>query len=146
MAGGLHGDGREACVRTLFRIGGALVLAAAAGYFFAPGVKTQRAGRTAVYDSATETSVSGTLAQPPARGRMGLHLSMEQRSGEMVEVRTAPQGYLAAQGFLLAQGDELEVTGSKVILQGVQVLIAREVTKQGKTVALRDRAGRPLWR
>jgi hypothetical protein len=133
-------------VRTLFRLGGALVLAAAAGYFFAPGVKTEKTARVAVYDTGTETSVSGTLAQPPERGRMGLYLSVQESGGQMVDVRVAPRGYLAARGFSLAQGDELEVTGSRVTVRGAPVLIAREVTKQGKTVALRDREGRPLWR
>jgi hypothetical protein len=130
----------------LFRLAGALLLAAAVGYFVAPRVRPQKARTSAVYDAATETSVSGTLAQPPARGRMGLYLSVEQSGGEMVDVRVAPQGYLAAQGFLLSPGDELEVTGSRVTVEGAPVVIAREVTKQGKTVALRDRAGRPLWR
>ena len=133
-------------MRTLFQLSGVVLLAAAVGYFLGPGVRPQKARTTAIYDAATETSVSGTLAQPPARGRMGLYLSVEQSGGGMVDVRVAPQGYLALQGFLLAQGDELEVTGSRVIVQGAQVLIAREVTKQGKTVALRDRAGHPLWR
>jgi hypothetical protein len=133
-------------VRTLFRLGGALVLAGAAGYFFAPGVKTQEAARAALYNTATEASVSGTLAQPPERGRMGLYLSVQESGGQMVDVRVAPRGYLAARGFSLAQGDELEVTGSRVTVRGAPVLIAREVTKQGKTVALRDREGHPLWR
>ena len=138
-------------MRTLIRLGGALVLAAAMGYFLAPGLgkpgqKERGGGRTAVYDTATETSVSGTLAQPPARGRMGLHLSVEETGGARMDVRLAPQKFLAAQGVSLAQGDELEVTGSKVTMEGAPVLIAREVTKQGKTVALRDRTGKPLWR
>ncbi len=132
------------------RVGGALGLAAAMGYFLAPGLgkpgqRERGSGRAAVYDTATETSVSGTLAQPPARGRMGLHLSVEETGGEKLDVRLAPQGFLAAQGVWLAQGDELEVTGSKVTVQGAPVLIAREVTTQGKTIALRDRAGKPLW-
>jgi hypothetical protein len=137
-------------VKTFFRLGVVLVLAASVGYFFGPGQgtpgKSRGRGRAAIYDAATETSVSGTLAQPPERGRMGLYLSVEQSGGEMVDVRVAPQRYLTAQGVSLAPGDELEFTGSKVTLEGAPVLIAREVTKQGRTVALRDHDGRPLWR
>jgi hypothetical protein len=99
-----------------------------------------------MYDTATETSVSGTLARPPSRGRMGLYLSVQESSGEVVEVRLAPGRYLASQGFFLEPGDALEVTGSRVKLGGSPLLIAREVTKQGRTVELRDRAGKPLWR
>lgn len=133
-------------MRTLIQTAGAVVLAAALGYFFAPGVRAHEKSRAAIYDTATETSVSGTLAQPPARGRMGVYLSVESESGQMVDVRLAPRAYLASRGFTLSEGDEVEVTGSKVIMSGVPVLLAREVTKQGWTLPLRDRAGRPLWR
>lgn len=77
---------------------------------------------------------------------MGLHLSVEESGGDKIDVRLAPQGFLAEHGVSLAQGDELEVTGSRVTLEGAPVLIAREVTTQGKTIALRDRSGKPLWR
>lgn len=142
---------REARVRTLFRWGCALVLAAAMGYFFvpglkAPGVRVRGRARAASYDMATEASVSGTLARPPARGRMGLYLSVQQPGGEMVDVRLAPRRYLADCGVSLRQGDELEVTGSRMTVGGSPLLIAREITKQGRTLEVRDRAGKPLWR
>lgn len=138
-------------MRTLFRWGGALALAAVVGYFFAPGliglrVKARGGSGAAMYDTAAETSVSGTLARPPARGRMGLYLSVQESSGEVVDVRLAPGRFLASQGLALEQGDVLEVTGSRITLGGAPLLIAREVTKQGRTVELRDRAGKPLWR
>ena len=133
-------------MRTLIQTTGAVVLAAALGYFFAPGVRAHEKSRAAIYDTATETSISGTLAQPPARGRMGVYLSVESDGGLMVDVRLAPRAYLSSRGFNLVQGDEVEVTGSKVMVSGVPVLLARELTKQGRTLPLRDRDGRPLWR
>ena len=138
-------------MRTLFRFGGALALAAAMGYLFAPGLKApgvraRGGGRAASYDASTETSVSGTLARPPARGRMGLYLSVQEAGGEMVDVRLAPRRYLADCGVSLQQGDELEVTGSRVTVGGSPLLIAREITKQGRTIEVRDRAGKPRWR
>jgi len=133
-------------LKTLIWTVSAVVLAAAAGYMFAPGVGAHGRGPAAIYNTATETSISGTLAQPPSRGRMGLYLSVQSEDGEMVDVRVAPRGYLAARGFTFAQGDEVEITGSRVMVRGAPVLIAREVTKQGRTVPVRDRDGRPLWR
>lgn len=138
-------------MRTLVPMGGALLLAVAVGYFLVPGsegpgVKAQGRSGAALYNPATETSVSGTLMQPPARGRMGLYLSVEEPSGDTVDVRLGPKSYLAARGVSLKKGDELEVTGSKVTMNGAPVLIAREVTKQGRSVTVRDNVGRPLWR
>jgi hypothetical protein len=133
-------------VRMAIRMAGAVVIAAALGFYFASGVRAHEAGKAAVYDTATESSVSGTLAQPPESGRMGLYLSVQQSGGAMVDVRVAPRRYLASRGFSLQQGDELEITGSKVMLRGAPVLLAREIRKQGKTLPLRDRTGRPLWR
>ena len=132
-------------------IAGGVALAAALGFCMAPGFKGPAAGShaitgsRAIYDPSTESSVSGTLAQPPERGRMGLDLSVLESSGQMLDVRVAPRAYLTDRGFSLDQGDELEITGSRVMVRGAPVLIAREVTKQGRTLRVRDRDGRPLW-
>lgn len=126
-------------------IAGGVALVAALGFCIAPGLKVPAAGTRAVYDPSTESSVSGTLAQPPERGRMGLYLSVQESSGQMLDVRVAPRAYLKDRGFSLDQGDELEITGSRVMVRGAPVLIAREVTKQGRTLPVRDRDGRPLW-
>ncbi len=125
---------------------GIAVLAALLGFCIAPRVRAHGSGGAAVYDTASEVSISGMLAQPPSRGRNGLHLSVRESGGEMVEVRAAPGSYLASRGVSLSEGDEVEVTGSRMTVSGASVLIAREVTKQGRTVDLRDRAGKPLWR
>jgi hypothetical protein len=141
-----HENMREACVRKLILTAGAVVLAAAMGYFVSPRVTAHGGGRAAFYNIATETSVSGTLAQPPARGRMGMYLSVQRDDGAMMDVRVAPRSYLAARGVTLLQGDQLEFTGSKVVIEGTPVLLAREITKDGRTLSLRDRSGHPLWR
>jgi len=132
-------------VRTQIGVG-VVVLAALLGFSVAPRVRAHGSGGAAAYDTASEVSISGMLAQPPSRGRNGLHLSVRESGGETVDVRAAPGSYLASRGFSLSEGDELEVTGSKMTVRGASVLVAREVTKQGRTIDLRDRAGKPLWR
>lgn len=125
---------------------GVVVLAALLGFSIAPRVRAHGGGGAATYDTASEVSISGMLAQPPSRGRNGLHLSVRESGGEMVDVRTAPGSYLASRGLSLSEGDEVEVTGSRMTVRGESVLVAREVTKQGRTIDFRDRAGKPLWR
>ncbi|HVY94413.1 MAG TPA: hypothetical protein VHA14_16745, partial [Bryobacteraceae bacterium] len=48
-------------------------------------------------------------------------------------------------GFKFAKGDSVEITGSKVTMNGEEWIIAREVTKDGKTLTLRDKDGNPKW-
>jgi hypothetical protein len=50
-----------------------------------------------------------------------------------------------ANGFELAKGDSIEVTGSKAKVDDAEVLLAREVKKGEKTVTLRDAQGVPAW-
>ena len=47
--------------------------------------------------------------------------------------------------FSFAKGDSIEVTGSKVTQGGTPYVIAREVIKDGTTLALRDKSGTPQW-
>ena len=56
-----------------------------------------------------------------------------------------PSNFIADKGFSFAKGDEVEVTGSKVTVGGGESLIAREITKGGKTLVLGDKTGKPEW-
>jgi hypothetical protein len=44
-----------------------------------------------------------------------------------------------------AKGDALSVVGSKITMDGKQVVIAREITKGDQVLTLRDPQGLPLW-
>ena len=48
-------------------------------------------------------------------------------------------------GFTFAKGDQIEVVGSRVKFGDADVLLAREVQKDGKTLVLRDANGIPKW-
>ena len=64
---------------------------------------------------------------------------------ETLEVRLGPTTFLEKEKFTFAKGDQIEVTGSKVKIEGADALIAREVKKGGKTLTLRDAQGVPAW-
>lgn len=61
-------------------------------------------------------------------------------------VQLGPRKYMESLPVKIEKGDTVEVTGSVSTIGGTQVLIARELTKAGKTVTLRDPQGVPLWR
>jgi len=52
---------------------------------------------------------------------------------------------LAQQNWQIAALDRIEVTGSRVDLDGKPGLVAQKVKKDGQVIELRDQTGRPLW-
>ncbi len=102
------------------------------------------------YDPSTETRVAGTVQDviQPQRGRgwyrTGTHL-MVKSGDEILDVHLGPSSYISSQGFTFAKGDSVEILGSKVVVDGKNAIIAREVTKDGKKLTLRDSTGRPMW-
>jgi hypothetical protein len=125
------------------RHGGCPCCAGAGG----PQAGAPGAGR--MYDPDTVTTLRGTAAAVdvmPSRGGRegGLHLTLDAE-GQAMEVHLGPTWFLQREGLAIAKGDVLEVTGSVVELDGAKALIARELKKGGKSVALRDEQGIPAW-
>ena len=106
-----------------------------------------------MYNVGSETTVKGTVesVDQGAQGMMmrmgmgmGTHLTVKTAEGE-TQAMLGPSNFISGKGFTFAKGDEIGVTGSKVTMAGTEYLIAREVVKDGKTLTLRDKAGRPEW-
>ena len=100
------------------------------------------------YNPATETTVTGTVEDVTQavgrRGWEGTHLNLKTDTG-LYDVHVGPSSYLSAQKFTISNGEKLEVTGSKTQMNGKDVLVARTITKDGKTLELRDAQGFPKW-
>ncbi len=133
----------------------AVVLAAVA--VAAPAALAQgRPANAPRYDLKTEVTLNGSVeaVEPvtPAgsgrgwRGLGGTHITLRTESAEAVQVHLGPTAYLAEQQLAVQMGDRVRVVGSRITLDGDSVVIAREVTKGGRTWTLRDGSGLPLWR
>ena len=99
------------------------------------------------YNVAGETTITGTVqdVMQPQRGRMaGTHLIVKTDK-ETIEVHLGPSNFINREGFNFAKGDAVEILGAMVAMGSNDVLIAREVTKDGKKLTLRDGSGRPVW-
>lgn len=100
------------------------------------------------YNPSTETTVKGTVEEVKQvsgrRGWNGTHLVLKTEAGQM-EVHVGPSSYISGQGFSFAKGDEVEAMGSRVKIEDSDVLIAREIKKEGKTLTLRNAQGIPQW-
>jgi len=100
------------------------------------------------YDPKTEITVKGTIEdvqeQTSKNGNMGTHLMLKTDSGTL-PVHVGPSAYIAKKQFSFAKGDVVEILGSKVSMAGEETLLAREITKAGKTLVLRNAQGIPEW-
>ncbi len=101
------------------------------------------------YDPKTEVTVKGTVEEvkeypSPGGRRTGQHVTLKTDSGSL-DVHLGPTDYWKKNGFELAKGDSIEVTGSKSKVDDTEVLLAREVKKGEKTVTLRNAQGIPAW-
>jgi len=100
------------------------------------------------YDPKTEVTVKGTIEEVQEftgrNGRTGTHLLLKTDSSTL-PVHVGPSTYIAKQQFSFAKGDEISVLGSKVQIAGKETLLAREITKEGKTLVLRNAQGIPEW-
>ena len=106
-----------------------------------------------MYDVKTEVTITGTVetieivAGSGGGGRSalgGTHLVMKTDK-EALGVHVGPTAYLKEKGIAFAKGDLLEILGSRVIIDGQPIVIARQVKKGDSTWTLRDASGRPLW-
>lgn len=123
------------------------------------------------YDPAAEVTFAGTVTEVmfPAEGEMrgraqgspggrggrgpgaqqttGLHLTVDTGDA-FAEVRLGPSAFVDGEGFAFATGDEVEVTGARIPGEGddaPDVILAREIRLEDRTLVLRDESGRPRW-
>jgi hypothetical protein len=68
------------------------------------------------------------------------------KSGEdKVFVYVCPKPFQEEMGIIFTKGDEISFTGSKVKLEGSDVILARELVKGTDTLMFRDDKGNPVW-
>ena len=112
------------------------------------GAQTSPVRRARNYDPQTEMTIKGTVETvnqlQGRRGCCGTHLTLNTGAAT-VPVHVGPAAYVKQQQFSFVKGDEIEVTGSKIQLSGKDVIIAREIRKEGKTLVLRNPQGIPNW-
>jgi hypothetical protein len=102
-----------------------------------------------MYDPQTVQTVNGTVLSVdnamPLRGMSaGIHLMVKTDKGAL-RVDLGPEWYIQRLDTKIDKGDQVDVKGSMVKIDGKAALIAAEVKKGGETLVLRDSAGIPAW-
>jgi hypothetical protein len=62
-----------------------------------------------------------------------------------ISVHLGPTSYLVDQNLKISVNDNVIVTGSRMNYLGNFAIIAKDVTKDGQVLKLRDENGNPLW-
>jgi ribosome-associated protein YbcJ (S4-like RNA binding protein) len=102
-----------------------------------------------MYNPATVETVKGEVVAvekiTPMKGmRYGIHL-MVKTDKETIPIHLGPAWFIERQDTKIEKGDRIEVTGSRVTVNGKPAIIAAEVKKGGNVLVLRDKAGVPVW-
>jgi hypothetical protein len=103
------------------------------------------------YDVKAEATLKGSVEEVKevpgsCAGETGLHVQLATDAGKF-EVQIAPPEFLKEMDVKFAKGDQLQILGSKLMLDGKPFMLAREVTQSNSNNApvVRDRKGDPVW-
>ena len=101
------------------------------------------------YDPSVEASyggvVSSVISVTGPDGTVGVHLNLKTATGTIVKVQLGPAMYIGMNNFSFLADDLILVKGAYVSHDGEVAVWARQVSKQGQTLALRSPDGRPRW-
>ena len=111
------------------------------------GVALCQASAPPKYDVSTETKMKGIVEElkflPPSGAKPQARLLIKSGTDD-VEVYLCPKKFLDDMGVTFNKGDEIQVTGSKVKLDGAELTLAR-VSKGEDKLILRFDNGKPVW-
>jgi hypothetical protein len=101
------------------------------------------------YDPNAERSfggiVAGVISVAAPDGTVGVHLNLTTATGTILKVHLGPALFIGMNNFSFLADDQILVTGAYVTHDGQPALWARQVSKGGKTLALRGPDGMPRW-
>ncbi len=101
------------------------------------------------YDANVEASYGGvvtsvvSVAAPD--GTVGVHINLKTATGTVVKVHLGPAMFIGMNNFSFFTDDLILVRGAYVSHDGEVAVWARQVSKDGKTLALRGSDGAPRW-
>jgi len=102
-----------------------------------------------MYDITTVETVRGEVARVeqfvPYQGALpGVHLVLTTGS-ESLSVHLGPAWFIENQDESIDVGDDVAVTGSRILFLGEPAIVAASVRLGEQVLQLRDRRGLPVW-
>lgn len=107
-------------------------------------------GKPVPYNLKTVETVQGMVVaapRPTPKGGMPERAQLTLKTEkETLTVYLGPGWFLEKQGMKISDLDRVQVTGSRITVQGQPALLAGEVRKGEQVLKLRNEQGQPLWR
>jgi len=101
------------------------------------------------YDPRVEASYGGVVTSVVSvvgpDGNVGVHLNLKTATGTIVKVQVGPAMFIGMNNFSFLTEDQILVRGAYVSHDGEVAVWARQISKDGKTLALRNPDGTPRW-
>jgi uncharacterized protein YdeI (BOF family) len=102
------------------------------------------------YDPSKEGTYKGTITavkdrECPVSGGMGSHFMLKLSDGKTYEVHVAATKLVKDLELEFKVGEEVEVTGVKLVFQDVDAILVREVKHGNDIFTFRDKSGKPVW-
>lgn len=93
-----------------------------------------------------EVMTKDTITPPKGRSwSPAVGMTLKKEDGSLIYVHLGPQWYIDKQEMAINTSDKVEVSGSKITVEGNTVLLASSIKKGDKTWQLRDDKGFPFW-
>jgi hypothetical protein len=96
------------------------------------------------YVKSSEVKVKGVVDEVKTAADGVVHLMLTTDKGPL-DVMIAPEQFLKEMEISFAKGDKVEILGFQVLAEGAPLLLAREVTRNGDIMLMRDDFGKPVW-
>lgn len=90
-----------------------------------------------------EVTDKKVITNPDGSSMVSITLSTPS---EDIKVLLAPSSYLDASRVGVQIGDTVEIKGSRMQVNGSEMMIASEINKNGNVIPLRDDKGNPMWK
>ena len=102
------------------------------------------------YNKDKTTTIEGTIRNvgafsPEEGATQGVRLRVMTEDDKSMIVYAGPRHWTMQRDVDLTTGKDVKVKGSRTEVNGKQVIIASEITVDGKTLRLRDEEGKPQW-
>ena len=101
------------------------------------------------YQLGTETTVSGTVTKlftkTGRRGTPRQRATLKQPDGSTIDIHIGPTSYIVDRKMMPKIGDQLTVTGSRVIEGGAPLVVVRRIVRGKQVLDMRKADGTRLW-
>jgi DNA/RNA endonuclease YhcR with UshA esterase domain len=123
-----------------FKLASTVVLIVLASFL----VVSAQSAALPMYDMSSEVKVKGAVEDVKTAADSTVHITLKSDKG-LLDVAVAPEKFLKEMEITFAKGETIEVLGSRVSVDGNPLLLAREVTRNGDVMLMRDEKGKPVW-